>query len=502
MIAMSDASAAMTLPRHHFPIDLSSGEFGGGLTIADDHVLRRLPAAPWNTVRPLIESMLAEGHLPDLIPWSEVASDGDWMQLRHPRVRVISYPHEWCAEMLQEAALAHCRLLAAVAKGGMALKDAHPWNVLFDGTRPVFIDIGSIVPLAALAELDYLKDVRTRSGPVLAGDVFKLMFLPYFLLPLAFHRVGLGQIARRMLWRYPLNGAERYPRVADYLREAGPRQWLRAIDGVRHAAKASARLRTLCTNLERSGTLDVFADGLAELVGELSPPRKGSAYSGYYAAKGEAQALDRPETWNAKQLAVHAVLDRPEISTVLDIACNTGWYSRLAARLGKHVTAIDIDDACVADLCHSASAAGEAIVPLVADLTQPTPDRQRNPCGGLLLIGSECRLRADAVLALGILHHLVLGAGIPLTDALQRLARPAIQSLLVEYVGLDDELVMKEPEFFAAYSRNPRDFAGFTLQAVIDALAAMGWQVGVAPSFPPTRSLLSCKRAAGGTHSA
>lgn len=482
-------------------IDLSSGESGGELTITDDQVLRRLPAAPWTAVRPMLASTAEADRTADLIPWSEVETNDDWVLLRHPRVRVISYPHEWCAEMLHEAALAHCRLLASIAKRGMALKDAHPWNVLFDGTRAVFIDIGSIVPLATLAELDYLKDNRTRSHPALVGDVFKLMFLPYFLLPLAFHRAGLGHIARSMLWSYPLNGAARHPRMSDYLRATPPRQWLRAIKGIGLASRVSANFRKLCRDIERSGSLESFAEGLATLVRELSPPPIASAYSGYYAAKGEEYRLDQPETWSAKQLAVRAALDRPDIRTVVDIACNTGWYSRLAASLGKQVTAIDIDDACISALYRSARDSGEAIVPLVADLTRPTPDRQRNQNGGLLLIGSERRLYGDIVLALGILHHLVLGAGIALDDALQRLTGPAVHSLVLEFVGLDDELVMTEPEFFPALSGNPGGFNGYTVNAVKDALKTMGWEVRLLPSFPSTRSLLSCQRTFLNLHS-
>ena len=490
----------MSHPERNVQIELSSGEPGGSITIAGDHVLRRLAAWPWNEVRPLLETSLERDSLAALIPWAEVEADRDWALLRHPRIRVISYPHEWCAEMLHRAALAHCRLLAAVAKQGLTLKDAHPWNILFDDTREVFVDVGSIVPLATLADLDYLKNVRERSHPTLAGEVFRVMFLPYFLLPLAFHQAGLGEIARSMLWRFPLNGATRHPNLTDYICAASPRSWRRTLRAIRLANQTSSRFQALCGDLEQSGSLDQFADGLADLVSGLTPSPSTSAYSNYYAAKGEEHSLDRPETWNAKQLGVRAALDQPGIRTVLDMACNTGWYSHLAARLGKQVTALDIDDACISEVYRNARTAGERIVPLVADLTRPTPDRQRSLDGELLLIASNRRLRGDIVLALGILHHLVLGAGIPLTDALEQLAEPADHSLLVEFVGLDDELVTNEPGFFKALSRNPARFTGFTLRAAQEGLVAMGWDVSVLPSFPGTRSLISCKRAGRATN--
>ena len=45
------------------------------------------------------------------------------------------------------------------------MKDAHPWNVLFDGPNPVFIDWGSIEPLGPRANWPY-EEFRDRSIPL------------------------------------------------------------------------------------------------------------------------------------------------------------------------------------------------------------------------------------------------------------------------------------------------------------------------------------------------
>jgi hypothetical protein len=116
----------MNHPGHDAQVVFSGGEPGGLLTIAKDHVLRRLAAAPWNAVRPLLESSPVAGDFADLVPWREIEADADWVVLRHPRVPVISYPHEWCGEMLQEAALTHCRLLSAVGGTGHGAEGRPP----------------------------------------------------------------------------------------------------------------------------------------------------------------------------------------------------------------------------------------------------------------------------------------------------------------------------------------------------------------------------------------
>jgi SAM-dependent methyltransferase len=446
-------------------------------------VLRRLRHTPWDQVEPVLQRITGLHDRLGVIPWSRVAADGPWVTLSHPRVRVISYPHEWCGEMLHDAALAHARLVAAIAPKGMALKDAHPWNVLFDAAGPRFVDVGSMVPAAALNELDYLRgDAAGR-----AFEVFRMMFLPYFVVPLIFHGAGLGDRARSVLWRFPLNGSPRYPRPVDYLIGIAPSQLPAAVKGIFAAYAAIGRFAAVAEDLPAN---------LAAFTAALAPPPLGSAYVGYYAQKGEEQDFDRTGEWSAKQRNAVAALDHPDVGTVLDVGCNTGWFSRAIARRGKRVTAVDADGACISALYRAARDAREDIVPLVADALAPAPDRLRSDGGGLLLIAAERRLRSDAVLALGLLHHLVLGAGLPLPQAIARLSALAAKRMVIEFVGLDDALVRTEPDFFPAHARRPVDAAQFSLDAARRHLAELGWRVEVAASHPATRQLLVCSRAA------
>ena len=48
--------------------------------------------------------------------------------------------------MFKAAALTIINLAIGLARHDLMLKDAHPWNVLFDGCRPVWIDLTSIIP--------------------------------------------------------------------------------------------------------------------------------------------------------------------------------------------------------------------------------------------------------------------------------------------------------------------------------------------------------------------
>ena len=466
---------------------LSGGEPGGELEIGEDSVVRRLRPVPWNDVEPRLQAIGGLHERLGLVPWSRVESPGDGVILRHPRVRVISYPHEWCGEMLHDAALLHCDLLAAVSTHGLALKDAHPWNVLFDGARPKFVDVSSIVRPEDLAGLDYLRAAGPHAQDR-AYEVLRVMFLPYFLTPLAFHHAGAGGAARSVLWRYALNGAHRDPRLGDY--RGPPSDWRRLLRGWAAAWRAAADFK----RARGAGSVQQLASTLGKLVGTLFPPLPQSDYTDYYALKKEDADLRDSRTWNAKQRNAIAALDVPEVGSVLDVACNTGWYARAAALRGKRVTAVDVDGACISMLYREVRERSEDVVPLVADVTRLSPERHRQG-GGLLMIDAQRRLRSDAVLALGILHHLVLGSGLPLAQALQRISALASRRLVVEFVGREDEKVRAEPAFFPAHARDPGAFADFTLDKARTALARLGWRSEALPSHPSTRTLLVCSRA-------
>jgi len=65
---------------------------------------------------------------------------------RHHLVPFASYPQEWCPLMFRDAALAIVDLAIELAHADLILKDGHPWNILFEACRPVYIDLGSIAP--------------------------------------------------------------------------------------------------------------------------------------------------------------------------------------------------------------------------------------------------------------------------------------------------------------------------------------------------------------------
>src|SRR5688572_14089824 len=59
----------------------------------------------------------------------------------HERITFPSFPYEWAPEMLYQAGLLTLDLAESSLVEGFGLKDATPYNVLFRGPAPVFVDL-------------------------------------------------------------------------------------------------------------------------------------------------------------------------------------------------------------------------------------------------------------------------------------------------------------------------------------------------------------------------
>lgn len=408
---------------------------------------------------------------------TELAPD-DELAFRHRKL-TISYPFEWPADMLKDAALFHLDLMSDLAPRGLALKDALPGNVLFDGTRPVFIDFFSLVPIGALADEQWL--VERSEGRPPWQIVMERMFFPYFVVPLLAMATGDYQLARQILSEKACNCSGSEPSRKDLLL---------ARRGIVTRLRALFRYTALRATLRGNVFMDVVRQ-LRSMLQTLDVTPRKSDYLDYYAAKREEFAIEDATEWKAKQKSMDAVLASSRPATVLDLGANTGWFSRLAARHGARVIATDIDEAAIDDLYLRARAGGLSILPLRLSFGELTRLIACPAAEGMFLPATD-RLQADLVCCLGLLHHLVLGEGRSLRDALEVLAVLARRTLAIELITLDDPLIKENPSFFPKLTQTSAPM--YNLDALLDAGRSMFRAATVMESHPATRTLVVFER--------
>ena len=93
--------------------------------------------------------------------------DGFDLVIEHQIVEVVSYPREWSFSMLKEAALLILRVNEIAGEFGYQINDCQAYNVLFVGEMPVYIDLGSFIPLQRKASMLALDEfLRTYYYPI------------------------------------------------------------------------------------------------------------------------------------------------------------------------------------------------------------------------------------------------------------------------------------------------------------------------------------------------
>ena len=142
-------------------------------------------------------------------------------------------------------------------------------------------------------------------------------------------------------------------------------------------------------------------------------------------------------------------------STVWDLGCNRGRYSRIAARHADLVVAMDADhltvDRLFQKLCEDRV---PNVVPLVMNLADPTPSQGWR---GVERRELAQRSQPQLVLCLALIHHLVIGSNLLLNDVLDWLASLHCDVVL-EFVDRSDPqvqiLLANRRDIFSDYSES------------------------------------------------
>jgi SAM-dependent methyltransferase len=416
-----------------------------GITfVREGHILRAFRGEAADVVARLLQSpglpVIVEA---GLVPFrsSELRVEGMDIVVESDRLPVVSYPQEWPTALLLEAGRMIARLGRALAEHGFTLADAHPWNVLFDGTRPVWVDLGAIVP----------------ARPV--TDAWVAEYRRHIAMPLALRSAGLHGVADQVWKDHPGTGPKH---ALDWrpIREVFPWGYAGLARGPREP--------------------DVFFDRLVRYTRRIRPRSRPTQWSRYVQAPGVKPG--DATNYDPKQHAVDTFLRGCPDGPVLDVGANAGWFSELAAHHGHLVVALDTDDVTLSGLFQRAAERRQPITPLRMDVMWPLGSH------GLALAHADAptRLRMPTTMWLAVLHHLVGRQGFSFELVAQTIDRFTGELAIVEFIPRDDEhvrtwSVAAEPWYDA--------------DTFIAAMRPFFPNVETLPSSPAPRSMLAFRRA-------
>ncbi len=397
----------------------------GSIAFHEQTVVRRIhPKAVAKTFlhSPRSAALVQEGKL---VPFRFTDADTSVS----PRLPFVSYPFEWCDAQLYRAAQLTLDVSRDILADGYELKDASAWNVIFDGNRALFCDHLSFQP------------VTTRQWWAFG------QFARHFLLPLAASRQrGLKPHRTFSTWRdgLPPDAAREIFGASRYLTRYWPlmakgKQGNGAANGGGSAESQGkpmhANLYSLCQHM---------------LDGAKPRAAGNSAWSRYT----EERQHYTQQASDDKLRQVGAWLERVKPAWVVDLGCNSGEYSLLAATGGASVIAVDLDHDAIERIVlrHRESS---AIHPLICNLGDMVGGR--GWCGGEFpSLMDRLAQRADVLLMLALVHHLAISEAISLDNVARMAAHITRDYLIVELLAPTDPMVQL---LCRQRRRDPQDFS-------------------------------------------
>jgi SAM-dependent methyltransferase len=413
---MSEISSFPFLPTFRDP--------AGSVEIRPDGAYRSI-RAPFDAeilaflALPFASELVADGRL---VASEVIASDAsETLVLRHPRVSFQSYPWEWPPAMWLAAAELTLNLCSDLIKRGWLLKDATPLNVLFQGMQPVFVDVLSIerATLPQPIWLAYGQFVRTFLLPMLAHSQ-----LGWPLQVALTRRDGYEpeEIYSALSWparlRQPAFSAVTLPSLLANSKKINSRSL------ASHSVKDP--------DLARQILLRTLKNLLSHMR-QVTPHHKTSTWTDYAETATHYSGDDHV----SKRSFVTSALAASSPSHVLDVGCNTGVYSVLAADAGAEVVSIDTDLQTVDRLHANLKESGKNILPLCIDLAHPTPSagwENRENASFL----SRCSGHFDTVMMLAVIHHLLLRSQVPMDRIATLCSNLTTKYLILEWVPPSD----------------------------------------------------------------
>lgn len=342
----------------------------------------------------------------------------------HPRVAFPSFAHEWPPEMLYRAADLTLTLAEEGLEQGWGLKDATPSNVLFNGTEPIFIDVLSF-------------ERRDPSDPIWIpagqfGRTFLIPLLAWKLLGLApnellaSHRDGV-QPEEAARW---FRGLARFDRdvigqirIPARLAKGNSQPSSEKLAAARNVAPEAAKF-VLRSTLKR----------LRHALERVAPGKGSSMWRNYM----QTHSYDA-ESFKTKEQFVRDAVREVKPQSVLDVGCNTGHFSRMAAETGARVVGIDYDLPALDEAYLAARKDSKQVQTLAVDITRPTPAvgwaNRENPS---FLERAEGAF--DLLLYLAVIHHMTVTERVPMQEVL-RVARQMTRGYaVIEYVSPGDPM--------------------------------------------------------------
>lgn len=365
----------------------------------------------------LYEKLSSQGLLISHIEANDVVAERDhfYKTLLPLQIDFVSYPFEWTFSQLKDAALLTIQVLKTSLDHGMILKDATPYNIQVIGGKPVFIDTLSFEKYdAGKAWVAYRQ------------------FCTMFLFPLYLEHYLKTDLQKTLLVYPDGIPIDTTSRLLPLKSRARLGVWLHVY--LQNTVSRTAGPKPEVEKFNRKKLLNLIQH-LEKTISDIKSRVSVSAWNRYY-----DETISGNNYLQEKETIFRWLLTKIDANTALDVGANNGHFSKILAEHNLQVVAIDSDSASVNALYEEVKAKRIAnILPLVIDIANPSPAAGFQNSERPSFLG---RINPGLTVALGLVHHLVIGRNIPLPKLAQLFADIS-PLLIIEFIPRNDEKVVQ-----------------------------------------------------------
>jgi len=371
--------------------------------------------------------LLQELQAKNLVPATQISDlevEGFALIVRHEGIFPISYPYEWSFEMLKSAALVVLEINQIAQKYGYQTKDCHYYNLLFDGTIPKFVDIGSFEKRDKNAFLwaaheeflqsyAYLLQLAASQSYFLTKRLLGLQnFMP--------HEVYL-------IYRYPFLRTIGIESLKKICRRFFKFRKLSSVPPEKIKDKLPSFFEKILLFLVKNSLLPYQKTNFEKLkkqVLALKSPQNATQWGNYH-----DQFHQKNQSTPRFERLVEILKKYSDIKQVFEIAGNQGFFATLLLEklnLDKMICS-DYDENAV-DSMFRLNPKNTRLTPVLLDFVTPTiMFKNQVP---------QQRFLSDLVIALAVTHHLVLTQQVSLHTIFEQLGGYTKKYILVEFMPL------------------------------------------------------------------
>lgn len=355
--------------------------------------------------------------------------------LEHKKL-IESLQHEWTFDMFKDAALMVLEINDICNKYGYELKDAHTLNVLFDGEKPKFVDLGSIDLVKREDDwVAYEEFLNSFFVPLLFWSKNEL-FIVRKLLESNFYRMftipsqrieesGLYKLIKLDVNRYNLylkknilfSTNKKYNLIVFLVKCFN--KFIRVV--------FSKNNKILRYDLKNGRIKDTFPKNkINKDIYLLSRPVIESQWKDYHGKFYDS--IENVSYPNRFKRLLEIIKKLDNIDTAIDLAGNEGYFSILMSKelSLKNIILVDYDDNAInSAYLNIKKLKIQNVTPLLLNFMF-TPD----------LVGTSKRLKSDLVVSLAVTHHLILTGKFSLAAIFERLLMFSNNYVIVEFMPL------------------------------------------------------------------